>query len=492
MSELQNCPKCGAALPPNAPAGICPKCLMQAGLAEQNLGRPQANYSAATLEHDDRFGLPDTATLAAQFSDLEISELLGQGGMGAVYRARQTKLDRDVALKIIRPESAGDPSFAERFNREARTLAKLNHPNIVAVYDFGDVVVEGADGRPRTLYYFLMEYVDGANLRQLLRAEELHAERALSIVTQICDALQFAHDEGIVHRDIKPENILVDMRGRVKIADFGLAKLLSDDEVDYALTASHQVMGTPRYMAPEQMEGARSVDHRADIYSLGVVFYEMLTGELPLGRFDPPSQKVSVDQQWDQVVLRALEKEPQRRYQHASEVKTEVEKMPEYKSATAFAVARPMPTAEGIHPKGAPHYGFLTMGIIMVGLGLPLLAIALFTPTHPVFIWVGMGIALGGGGCMSLAFLDDTRLPPDTKTNYGMLIQGGIMSLIGLMMIVSTFVVGNGFEAIHPGNVFVWIGIGLILGGGGLCMVTWEAERTSANEVAKKPAKPIR
>ncbi|MGI9474555.1 MAG: serine/threonine-protein kinase, partial [Rubripirellula sp.] len=260
--------------------------------------RPKSDPLAATIDRKDRFGLPDPASLASHFPDLEIGELLGQGGMGAVYRARQTKLDRHVALKIIRPESAEDPSFTERFNREARTLARLNHPNIVAVYDFGEVTVVGDDGGQRILYYFLMECVDGANLRQLLQAGELNAGRALSIVSQICDALQFAHDEGIVHRDIKPENILVDTRGRLKIADFGLAKLLSEDATDYTLTGTHQVMGTPRYMAPEQMEGARAVDHRADIYSLGVVFYEMLTGELPLGRFDPPSKRSAVDQQW--------------------------------------------------------------------------------------------------------------------------------------------------------------------------------------------------
>ena len=175
------------------------------------------------------------------------------------------------------------------------------------------------------LYYFLMEYVDGVNLRQLMQAGELTPQQALAIVPQICEALQFAHDEGVVHRDIKPENILLDKRGRVKIADFGLAKLAAGSPEEFTLTGTHQVMGTLRYMAPEQMEGSHAVDHRADIYSLGVVFYEMLTGELPLGRFEPPSKKVEIDVRLDEVVLRALEREPERRYQHASEVKTDVE-----------------------------------------------------------------------------------------------------------------------------------------------------------------------
>ena len=170
-----------------------------------------------------------------------------------------------------------------------------------------------------------MEYVDGVNLRQAIQSGGVDPKEALAIVPQICDALQFAHDEGIVHRDIKPENILVDKRGRVKIADFGLAKLLGRSPGDVALTATQQVMGTLRYMAPEQMDGTKAVDHRADIYSLGVVFYELLTGELPIGRFAPPSKKVEIDVRLDEVVLRALENEPERRYQHASEVKTDVE-----------------------------------------------------------------------------------------------------------------------------------------------------------------------
>jgi hypothetical protein len=176
-----------------------------------------------------------------------------------------------------------------------------------------------------------MEYVDGANLRQTIETGGLTPPEALAIVPQICDALQFSHDEGVVHRDIKPENILIDKRGRVKIADFGLAKLLgmtedgSAVEKPYAVTGTHQVMGTPRYMAPEQMQGSSSVDHRADIYSLGVVFYEMLTGELPIGRFEAPSKKVRIDVRLDEVVLRSLESAPDRRYQQANDVKTEVE-----------------------------------------------------------------------------------------------------------------------------------------------------------------------
>jgi tRNA A-37 threonylcarbamoyl transferase component Bud32 len=271
---------------------------------------------AGTAPHQGSFTAPSLAELISRFPQLEIIDLLGQGGMGAVYKARQTKLDRPVALKILPPEAGTDSAFADRFTREARALAKLSHPNIVAVHDFGD-----AGG----LFYLLMEYVDGLNLRQLMQAGRVEPQQALSIIGQICDALQYAHDEGIVHRDIKPENILIDQRGRVKIADFGLAKLLHRTPVDYSLTGTKQVMGTLHYMAPEQVEKPQTVDHRADIYSLGVLFYEMLTGELPLGRFALPSEKAGTDARLDEIVLRALEKEPDRRYQRVSEVRTAVE-----------------------------------------------------------------------------------------------------------------------------------------------------------------------
>jgi tRNA A-37 threonylcarbamoyl transferase component Bud32 len=295
------CPACGSPLPADAPAGLCPRCLLAGGLATA-ASPPEAGFEPPTV-----------AELTGLFPQLEILELLGAGGMGAVYKARQPHLDRIVALKVLPPRP--DPTFTERFSREARTLAKLNHPGIIHIYDFGH-----AGGH----YFILMEYVEGVNLRQAERAGKMTPAEALAIVPQICSALQFAHENGVVHRDIKPENVLLDAKGTVKIADFGLAKLLGASE-PRNLTRTHQAMGTLHYMAPEQWEKPAAVDHRADIYSLGVVFYELLTGELPMGRFAPPSEKVQVDVRLDQVVLRTLEKEPERRYQHASDVKTDVE-----------------------------------------------------------------------------------------------------------------------------------------------------------------------
>lgn len=321
MDAKASCHQCGAPLPAEAPEGLCPKCLLQAGLGTASDSRPAAGFTP-----------PDVHQVAQLFPHLEIIELIGQGGMGAVYRARQPALDRLVALKILPPRSGKDQAFTERFTREARALARLTHPNIVAVHDFGhvrlnnsSVTAGGGSADPGYLHYFVMEFVDGANLRQIERAGRLTPRDALQIIPQICEALQFAHDEGVVHRDIKPENVLVDKRGRVKIADFGLAKILALESKDFRLTGARDVMGTPHYMAPEQVEHPQAVDHRADIYSLGVVFYEMLTGELPLGRFSPPSRKVEVDVRLDEVVLHALEKEPDRRYQQASQVKTDVQ-----------------------------------------------------------------------------------------------------------------------------------------------------------------------
>jgi predicted Ser/Thr protein kinase len=390
MPETGCCPQCGAELPADAPQGLCPKCLLQLGFESQARGSaagdsafakgptataagPHAPPSGAQppttpYQRAGSFVPPTPAELAPRFPQLEILELLGQGGMGAVYKARQPALDRLVALKILPPDVGQDPAFGERFTREARALARLSHQNIVTVHDFGQ-----ADG----LYYFLMEYIDGANLRQTLSAGKLAPREALAIVPQICEALQYAHDEGVVHRDIKPENILLDRKGRVKIADFGLAKVLGQPAASGALTGSRQVMGTPYYMAPEQMDRPQEVDHRADIYSLGVVFYEMLTGELPLGRFAPPSRKVHVDVRLDEIVLRALESEPGRRYQHASDVKSEVERI----SRSPQPPPSPPPSPPPERPVAAldeadleeardqvrgPAIGLLVVGVIQV------------------------------------------------------------------------------------------------------------------------------
>src|SRR5688572_15062904 len=245
-SELKKCPKCGAPISNEAPQGLCPKCL----LAEVSIPTEAPSKGAA----------PTIEELAAAFPQLEILEKIGQGGMGFVFKARQPKLERFVALKILPETLAADPAFAERFSREGRVLARLSHPNIVTVHDFGQ-----ASG----FFYLLMEYVDGVNLRHAMKAGRFTSEQALAVVPRICDALQFAHNEGILHRDIKPENILLDSKGRVKIADFGIAKIVgagSGGAGESAEAAREHnvtgVIGTPQYMAPEQLENPRQVDQR--------------------------------------------------------------------------------------------------------------------------------------------------------------------------------------------------------------------------------------
>lgn len=328
------CPKCGQVIASGSPQGLCPRCLLQGAFES-------APKQSPTLAFVEAYVAPPVEEVAKLFPQLEVVRLIGQGGMGAVYLVRQAALDRLVALKLIRPR-ADDPTFTERFVREAKAMARLSHPNIVTVYDSGE-----AGGLP----YLLMEHVDGVTLRDAMREKTLTPAEALAVIPQICDALEYAHRQGVVHRDIKPENILLTAergsRGAertaegpgsdrsafrvprsallAKIADFGLAKVV--DPTGVSLTRTDQAMGTPHYMAPEQWEKPAEVDHRADIYALGVVLYELLTGELPLGRFDPPSQKVRLDIRLDEVVLRALAKEPNRRYQHASQVKTDLEQI---------------------------------------------------------------------------------------------------------------------------------------------------------------------
>jgi serine/threonine protein kinase len=358
MDTLRICKQCRQPLPENAPEGLCPICLAKAALASEPT-TPGATININELANQAAPGTRVAtvpAELAAQFPQLEIIELLGMGGMGMVYKARQPRVDRLVALKILPVESNRGPSFAERFEREAKALAKLNHPGIVTFYDFGQT---------SKYYYFIMEYVDGMNLRRLLQIQPIEPRQALELVVQICTALQYAHDEGVVHRDIKPENILLNKKGQVKIADFGLAKLLGTAP-DTALTMSQAAMGTLNYMVPEQRQNAQAVDHRADIYSLGVVFYEMLTGEVPMGRFEPPSKKVQIDVRLDEVVLRALEREPARRYQQASEVKSGVEAVTSTGPATTPKLPDIKP-APGSSSKAVQIFWLRTFGWICLG-----------------------------------------------------------------------------------------------------------------------------
>ena len=366
------CPECGTPLTPGAAQGLCAHCLLVGAAAPTEHSAPRS--IAPTLEQ-----------VAATFPQLEVLALIGHGGMGAVFKVRQPKLDRFAALKLLPQSLATDPAFAGRFEREAQLLARLNHANIVTVYEFGNIAPTSGSQLP--CFFILMEFVDGVNLRQAMRASRFTPAQALGIVPKICEALQYAHDEGVLHRDIKPENILLDAKGRVKLADFGIAKLIGERTEGTArtegtgseslssltslpsFTHTGSTLGTPSYMAPEQRDTPADVDHRADIYSLGVVFYELLTGELPRGSFVRPSAKSNADPRVDAIVRQAMEKERERRQGSAGEIRTQVETLVEGGARPPDATPAPRKTFRARIRRAA-----------LVGIGLLLLAgIALFS-----------------------------------------------------------------------------------------------------------------
>ena len=300
----KKCRQCGVVLCARVLSGLCPNCLLK------GLKGP----AAAGIK---TFEPPSVESLAKVMRRVELIAFIGRGGMGAVYKGRQFILNRIVAVKVMPPRAADGGSIIDRFQREARLLARLSHPNVVAVYDFGL-----AGNFP----YFVMDFVDGSSLRQmLLKSGPLNPSYAVTLFLQLCDGLQHAHQSGVIHRDIKPENLLVDKKGLLKIADFGLAKLNGNGASKEWQTRDCRGMGTLGYMAPEQLGKPQAVDHRADIYAAGVVLYEMLTGEPPMGKFPAPSEKAKVDSSLDDVLFRALERDVALRYQDIGEFKQAVE-----------------------------------------------------------------------------------------------------------------------------------------------------------------------
>src|SRR3954467_15287141 len=279
-----------------------------------------------------------------------IEREIAHGGMAEVYLARDESLDRLVALKALFPEYAREPSFVERFRREAQAAANLNHPNIVAIYDWG---------QESGTYFIVMEYVEGRSLRDLIRTEgRLAAGQAADITAEIASALAFAHRSGVVHRDVKPGNVLLTRSGNVKVTDFGIARAGTSD----ALTQTGSVMGTATYFSPEQAQGL-AVDGRSDVYSLGIVLYEMVTGGAPFTgdspvavaykhvREDPvtPSQRnTDVPRDLEQIIMTALAKDPDQRYQTADDMRADLLRFRRGRplaSAPVTAMVAEVPTA---------------------------------------------------------------------------------------------------------------------------------------------------
>ena len=262
---------------------------------------------------------PSLAAMQALLPQYQFLALLGRGGMGAVFKATQISLNRPVAIKALPGDlmSDADANFAARFRQEALTMAKLSHPGIVSVFESGE-----AGG----LLYIVMEFVDGTDVARMIQSEgKLAPELATTLLAQVCDALHYAHQNGVVHRDIKPANLLVTRGGQVKIADFGLAK--HHDDALLGLTKTNVAIGTPDFLAPEAWTPGTALDARADLYSLGVTLYQMLTGEVPRGFWEMPSARVGTDPRFDAIIERAMQPKPEARYQSSAELRHDLEKI---------------------------------------------------------------------------------------------------------------------------------------------------------------------
>ncbi|MCP5551661.1 MAG: serine/threonine protein kinase [Akkermansiaceae bacterium] len=294
------CSECGSTVDVGSIDGFCGNCLLR---------------NATGLTPGDEALNPAERDLL----DIEFLGVIGTGAMGTVYRARQTFLNREVAVKVISPRLATNPEFIERFFREAQAMAQLNHPNIVSLHEVG----ESKSGS----LYMVMELVEGENLQARIAEREVAVDDAVRWCIQLCHALDYAHGKGVVHRDIKPSNIIISKDGTAKLVDFGISVLVGGAR-DFTLTATGCRLGTPEYFPMEMLDGETESDHRGDLYSLGVTFYEMLTGTLPKGMWKWPSKtRPALDKRFDRIVDRALQNDPNARFQTASEFERELRKL---------------------------------------------------------------------------------------------------------------------------------------------------------------------
>ncbi len=333
MSEPLRCRVCEADLPSDAPAGLCPKCLLQAGSLESvsELDRithaggdgDQVNAGGAATNPVARPVAPVWPELGSRikyFGDYELLQEIARGGMGVVYKARQVRLNRVVALKMILAGPFASESEVQRFHAEAEAVAQLDHPQIVPIFEVGE-----HEGQR----YFSMGFVEGESLAARLSDGPLTSSLAVEIMIAVSEAVQYAHEIGVIHRDLKPANILLDSQSRPRITDFGLARQLAEDS---SITRTGQVLGTPSYMSPEQAEGQAEVGTATDIYALGAVLYAMLTGRPPFAadsaidtlsqvvRDDPvPLRKLNpkIPRDLETICLKCLAKNPARRYPSA-------------------------------------------------------------------------------------------------------------------------------------------------------------------------------
>jgi serine/threonine protein kinase len=339
------CGNCGQRLttshaPPEAKGVQCPHCGTTVPIFDQH-----------TLVSR---GVPPSELVAPapplQIEGYEILGCLGEGGMGIVYLARQVSLDRKVAIKVMSPALLKDPSFVARFDREIAALVRLSHPRIVTIFDRGQ--------SPAGHVYYIMEYVEGRDggapidLERLIADRCLNSQQVRALMLQVVQALGFAHREGIIHRDVKPSNILIDRHGFAKVADFGIASMRAGS-VTRHVTVANQSVGTAIYMSPEQQRDAASVDHRSDIYSTGVMLYQMLTGELPMAGYEPPSKVVpGLSPQWDAIVAKALQQRPENRFSDMRAFEAALKSIGHISAGQPMAVPSPRTAAPLVIARG--------------------------------------------------------------------------------------------------------------------------------------------
>lgn len=309
------------------------------------------------------FQAPEIDRLAPLFPAYHIESLIATGGMGAVYKAVQKSLDRAVAIKILPHEFSQDPNFCAGFEAEAKSMARLNHPNLIGVYDFGEV-----DG----MLFIIMEFVAGQSLFHYAYGRTLSQPEVIHLISGICKGLAHAHENGIIHRDIKPSNVLLDHNNEPKIGDFGLAH-----PVGIGHEEGGQIYGTPGYTAPEVVNAPLTVNHRADIFSIGVLLHEMLTGKLPADDPRPASLIAGCDPRFDAIIRRATDPTPELRYPNAYQILDDLSKIQRPVAAPAPHAARPSPRLAAAPPpkkKSAAPSIFSVLAILILAAALGYLA----------------------------------------------------------------------------------------------------------------------
>jgi len=330
MPSPPKCPQCGAEVKTVALGGLCPACVARMGFGGDDLDGEASTVTEAqgvASADEPPAGIPDRIR---RLGDCEVISEIAQGGMGVVYRARQTTLDREVAVKMILTGQLASEIDVKRFRAEAAAAARLDHPNIVAVHEVG--VHEGC-------HYFTMQLIEGGSLAERIPEFSKDSKAAARLIAKVARAIHFAHQHGVIHRDIKPGNILLDENGEPHVTDFGLARLVDRET---RLTITGNVVGSPAYMAPEQAHGAgKNFTAATDIYGLGAVLYHLLTGSVPFTgespidvlvklvetNPEPPSKlNAGVDADLEAICLKCLEKAPDARYASADQLAEDLER----------------------------------------------------------------------------------------------------------------------------------------------------------------------